>query len=101
MQNQVESLSIAPSVLADVVDDFKDLINSKRLQSRIGQLNELIHILFKRDLFRSSRDTLSLLLSRFPEHDDKSKIINYVNYLTEGETINDTVNVYGKYRMTF
>lgn len=95
----VQSLIVSPDILSDFISDFENKINSKRLQSKIKSIEDLIIVLYKRN--EIDRNNYSIVLQNILNHfsgiSEKAKIKDFV-YLIDRQSVscNANVNQYGK-----
>lgn len=95
----VQSLFVSPDILSDFISDFETKINSKRLQSKIKSIADLIIVLYKRnEIDRNNYSTaLQTILNHFPGLSEKTKIKDFVHSLDRQSISNNAnVNQYGK-----
>lgn len=95
----VQSLFVAPDILSDFIRDFETKINSKRIQSKIKSIGDLIIVLYKRNVIdRNNYSTaLQSILNQFSSNSEKTKIKDFV-YLLDRQSVsrNANENQYGK-----
>lgn len=96
----VYSLIVSPNILNELVCDFEREINSKRQQSKISSIGDLIVVLYKRNVVDRSNfnDILDNVLNRFPSTGDKGKIKDFINLLDRRiDCHNANKNQYGEF----
>lgn len=95
----VQSLFVAPDILSDFIHDFETKINSKRLQSKIKSIGDLIIVLYKRNVIDRNNYSTALqnVLNHFLSISEKTKIKDFV-YLLDRQSVssNPNENQYGK-----
>lgn len=96
----IHSLFCSSDILNELICDFEREINSKRQQSKIKSITDLIVVLYKRNVVNRSnyRTILHNVLSCFPNITDKVKIKDFVNSLDrQSDELNTNTNQYGEF----
>lgn len=91
----IRSIHISHEILNNLLDEYTECINSKRQQSRIATFEDLIRVLWKRDVFCSDRNASSII-KYFPNSAQRDTIQTFIRSLNGSKTTNNNPeNVYG------
>lgn len=93
----IHSIHISQEIWNNLLDEFAECINSKRQQSRIITFEDLIKVLWKRDVFVSDRNASSII--KYVSNTAHRDIIQtFIASLNGTKTVNNNPkNVYGIY----
>lgn len=93
-------LIVPPEILRKHLIAFEREINSKRLQSKLKSIGDLIIVLYKRNVINRNNyaNVLQNVSNDFPCVSDKAKIKDFVNLLDRQSNCSDiNVNQYGEF----
>lgn len=90
----IRTIHISTEILIRLVDEFVECINSKRIQSRIVTIEDLIKILWKRDILYSDHNIRSIV-KYFPNSDHRDIIKSFITYLNGSDILGNSGNNYG------
>lgn len=83
----IYQLEISSDFLNELKEDFRNAIKSRRKESCINHISELINILWKRDVIRK-QTCHSILLYRFKNEAERQILQNYIDHLDYFERYN-------------
>lgn len=93
--HQIYQLEIAPDILIDLKDEYRSVINSRRRESCINCISDLIDILWKRNVLRKET-CQSMLLNRFKNASDRQILYNYIEHLDYSDHYGISADINGK-----
>lgn len=91
----VHNINISSDLLDCLVEEFEELINSKRLRSQISKISELIDVLWKRNIFHSDKSASNTLLKYISNDSQREVVRNYIGVLNLSGNADGSGNVYG------
>lgn len=93
--NPINNLQISSDILSCLRAEFEESINSKRLTSQITTIEQLIRVLWNRNLFYSDENTKSHIFKYIRSSEQRDIIQGYITSLTATDDFNGPQNVYG------
>lgn len=93
-QHPIHNINISLDVTDCLLDECEEFINSKRLSSRISKIDELIHVLWIRNIFNTDKHLFSTIFKHLPIS-QQSIIRDYIVTLNPSEIVHNSGNIYG------
>lgn len=93
--HRIQTLQISTDILDCLLEEFSDVINSKRLRSRISQVKDLIDALWKRNAFYLDQNAIVTICKYLLNSEQRDITRSYVNSLGQNQTVDNIENVYG------
>lgn len=87
MTHPIENIHVSSEIIDCLLEEFNGIINSKRLQSGINYVGELIDALWMRNRFVGDGNELNTIFKYIQRTDQQDTIRNYIG------TLNDHRNV--------
>lgn len=91
----IYQLEISSDFLNELKEDFRNAIKSRRRESCINHISELINILWKRDIIRK-QTCQSILLYKFKNETVRQILQNYIDHLDHFDSYNYDENCTSK-----
>lgn len=91
----VHNLKISTDIIDCLLEEFKGIINSKRLRSRIKDIAEIIDVIWKRNIFAVDLKALDTIFKYISVGYERDVVRNYVSILNQNGNADGLVNVYG------
>lgn len=91
----IHSLQVPIDILDCLLNEFDEVINSKRLRSRIRHISELIDVLWKRLIFSTDESALVTICKNLSNSEQRAITRSYANSLMQNGNPNNFQNVYG------
>lgn len=94
----IRTVIVSSDILNAIISDLKREINSKRCQSKIHSISDLIIVLYKRNVIdRNNYSTILQNVLHVCSNDDKLKIKDFVHSLDHhSDSVNTNTNQYGE-----
>lgn len=97
----IHSISISSNILDCLLEEFDEIINSKRLRSRISQVSELVDILWKRNTLQTDQNALVTICKYLVNSEQRQHTRSYIDSLNQTADLDNTANVYGLWILIF
>lgn len=95
--HSINNLQISSDTLSCLRAEFDESINSKRLSSQITSIEQLIRVLWNRNLFNSDENTKNHIFKYIQCTEHRAIIQDYINSLNTIDNHNASQNVYGSF----
>lgn len=98
--HSINNLQISSDILSCLRAEFEESIDSKRLSSKITSIEQLIRVLWNRNLFYGDENTKHQIFKYIQCNEHRNIIQDYITSLTAIDNLNGQQNVYGSIFIT-
>lgn len=91
----IHNLKISTDIIDCLLEEFGEIINSKRLRSQINTIAELIDVIWKRNIFSNDQNALNTILKYISVSEEREVVQNYIGILDQNGSADGSTNVYG------